>query len=273
MKLTQENIEEYILLLVDDELDDAAVAEVNTFIATHEEYRTLLDAYLSVKLDAGDAMAYPDKAHLLKAEPVAIPLQRPYRWLWSGAAVVVLMLGLSLILLRKGGDEKALPVVTLASSQAVPAKVPPVVQPAVDEDTSPASPAAVAKTTVRKQHVTTAKERAKPQPVAGHTDAVAYRVKETIPALDTRMEPRYLSEASPVVAARSLPGERAPAMLVSNRSLPTWVPVKEESLEGMNDLVNQAQELRNNISEKARMLKKASFVIRIGDKDILALGH
>lgn len=270
MKLTQENIEEYILLLVDNELDDAAVAEINAFIARHEQYRPLLEAYLSVKLDADDAMVYPGKEHLLKAEPVAVPLQRPYRWLWSGAAAVVLVLGLSLILLRKESDEKAPPVVALAS-QAVLAKVPPVVQPAADEDTSPASSAAVAKKAI-KPEVAMAKERLKPQPVAGHPDAAPYRAKETILALDTRREPRSILEASQV-AAESLAGRYVASTLTTDRGLPGWVPVKEESLEGMNDLVNQAQELRSSISEKARMLKKASFVIRIGDKDILALGH
>jgi hypothetical protein len=53
-----------------------------------------------------------------------------------------------------------------------------------------------------------------------------------------------------------------------HKSLPTWLPVAEENLQGMNDLVAHIQTLKERIQEKTQSLKNTAFVIRFGDKQI-----
>ena len=70
MNLTNENIEEYLLLLADNELNEAEENEVMAFVEQHTAYKPMLEAYLATRLDHSESFIYPDKESLLKPEPV-----------------------------------------------------------------------------------------------------------------------------------------------------------------------------------------------------------
>lgn len=273
MKLTKENIEEYLLLLVDDELDAVEAAEVKTYIAQHEEYQALLALYRATKPDHDEApYVFPDKESLLRRETAAMPVGTGKLRIWKQAAVVALFVGVGL----------ALAMIALRNDRVEISKSPSAVATAIQEDNNRTkeaerkipvqqpAPLVIAGVQKAARPLATAKARREEQPTAR---PVARLREETIAPLAAATAPAMFAEEHVAPIGQAVDREAVPTLATARKELPEWLPVKEESLDGVNDLVSQAQELRDNIAGKAKMLKKASFVIRIGDKDVLALGR
>ncbi|WP_118974624.1 hypothetical protein [Taibaiella koreensis] len=273
MKLTKDNIEEYLLLLVDEELDPAAMAEVERFLSQHGEYRPVLEAYRATKLDSEEMCFFPGKESLLRPEPAAVPLKagKSFR-LWRQAAALALLLGLGLafaLLVRRSGDT-GLPSPVQKVAVADPDKDPGLPKDTTERKIAPQPSQAIAQqpSVTRQPAVRVIPQRHSYQ----IPDRAQSRKQEAIASLATATSPAMLPEA-PLQVGQAINREWASTPLEEKKALPGWLPVKEESVEGVGELVAQAQELRDNIAEKAKMLKKASFVIRIGDKDVIALGR
>ncbi|MBR4512070.1 MAG: hypothetical protein IKO59_04670 [Bacteroidales bacterium] len=83
-----ENIEALLLQYAENELDDAARAEVEALLAAHPEYLRMLEEYdPTFRLPAPPAPEFPDKGTLLKTIPMP-------RWIvrsLSAAAVILLL--------------------------------------------------------------------------------------------------------------------------------------------------------------------------------------
>ena len=83
-----ENIEALLLQYAENELDDAARAEVEALLAAHPEYLRMLEEYdPAFRLPAPPAPEFPDKGTLLKTIPMP-------RWIvrsLSAAAVILLL--------------------------------------------------------------------------------------------------------------------------------------------------------------------------------------
>lgn len=83
-----ENIEALLLQYAENELDDAARAEVEAMLAAHPEYLRMLEEYdPAFRLPAPPAPEFPDKGTLLKTIPMP-------RWIvrsLSAAAVILLL--------------------------------------------------------------------------------------------------------------------------------------------------------------------------------------
>ncbi len=83
-----ENIEALLLQYAENELDDAARAEVEALLAAHPEYLRMLEEYdTAFRLPAPPAPEFPDKGTLLKTVPMP-------RWIvrsLSAAAVILLL--------------------------------------------------------------------------------------------------------------------------------------------------------------------------------------
>ena len=83
-----ENIEALLLQYAENELDDAARAEVEALLAAHPEYLRMLEEYdPTFRLPAPPAPEFPDKGTLLKTIPIP-------RWIvrsLSAAAVILLL--------------------------------------------------------------------------------------------------------------------------------------------------------------------------------------
>ncbi|MBP5613527.1 MAG: hypothetical protein J6X35_05230 [Bacteroidales bacterium] len=86
--MTTEDIEALLLQYAENELDDAARAEVEAMLAAHPEYLRMLEEYdPAFRLPAPPAPEFPDKGTLLKTIPMP-------RWIvrsLSAAAVILLL--------------------------------------------------------------------------------------------------------------------------------------------------------------------------------------
>ena len=90
MKLTTENVEAFLLLYAENELDAATRAEVEAFLAENPSYKELLADYdPAFRLPEPPAPAYPRKSALLRT--AVIPMW--VRWAGSAAAVLLLLAG------------------------------------------------------------------------------------------------------------------------------------------------------------------------------------
>ncbi|WP_118952750.1 anti-sigma factor family protein [Taibaiella helva] len=272
MKLTKENIEEYLLLLVDNELDAAEAAEVNAFVMQHEECRSLLELYRATKPDTGEApYVFPEKESLLRQETPAMLFGtiKPFR-MWRQAAAVALLLGtglvLTLLVARKDGKEISSP----SPSAGAITQNKKLQQEEVPKPSTPPPSTALANVYPNRRLPVAAKTA---YPDQAAVAPVKRREREEIAPLAAATLPATIAEESPAPIIQAIDRESVPALTAGRKELPGWVPVKEESLDGVNDLVSQVQELRDNLAAKAKVLKRASFVIRIGDKDLIALGR
>ncbi len=84
--ISRDNIEEYILSFVDDELSPAEVNELHTFLKNNPEYRGMLEEYQQLTLPEVN-QKHLNKEKLLRKERKIVPL-----WLPLGATGVILLL-------------------------------------------------------------------------------------------------------------------------------------------------------------------------------------
>lgn len=272
MKLSNENIEEYILLLADHELGEAEEAEVMSFIEQHAVYQPMLNAYLATRLDPADGFVFPDKDSLLQPETnITLPLQKrnikPLRWAAAAAILIGVLVAGSLLFSDreiKDSNDK-----TLASKDTI--------------RTGPAgklntiNPDTILLTKVMsKIHVTNVvnvRTSKVVRPSQIHFAAIAQatpKEKEMVPA---RLEdvalytvPTHANADAQLIAI----AEQQHGISDDNdgKSLPAWLPVNKENLQGLNDLVAHVQQLKERIEEKAQSFKKIAIVFNIGDREI-----
>jgi hypothetical protein len=268
MKVSNENIEEYLLLLADNELNKAEENEVMAFIEQHTIYKPMLEAYLATRLDSAEPFIFPDKERLLKTESTVLPLLGSNVKPLKMAAAIALLLGIGVVItLMFATDPINKDEVLITKNKAVNSKIASSIENIKDTATLIAQ--------VGKQKHANERNSKKQQKVvlkqAQNTVAniIPVRQEERVPAslastsiteiaLDAAIQPQTLVmiEEAPLEAREH------------NKSLPEWLPVSEENLQGVNDLVAHIQALKENIQEKAQSLKNTAFVIRFGDKQI-----
>ena len=91
MNINNENIEAYLLLLVDNELTAAEREEVLLFIEDDDDYQILLSQFQAAILEVDDALIFEDKASLLKQEEKVVPFFNLRSILKYAAALIVLV--------------------------------------------------------------------------------------------------------------------------------------------------------------------------------------
>lgn len=96
--VNRENYEEYMMLYVDGELDEAGEQALHAFVAAHPDLQAELAAYESCRLQPEEQLVFGDKDALLK-QPVAVASRRsvPKSW-WAYGAAAGLVLLLALLL-------------------------------------------------------------------------------------------------------------------------------------------------------------------------------
>lgn len=267
MNLSNENIEEYLLLLADNELDEAEENEVMAFVAQHSEYKPMLEAYLATRLDSTESFIFPDKESLLKPESTVLPLRRTNIKPLKLAAAVVILLGMGV-------------AITLMFTTDSP----------VDKDKVVASKDRVIKNTVVPPIKTTKDTTAVFAQVSKQSNIIGINNKQpkavninvhnmvayTTPVRQKQQVPVQLASASVneiTIGAVIQPEaialvNESPLQEREHKTLPEWLPVAEENLQGVNDLVAHIQSLKERIQEKTQSFKNTAFVIRFGDKQI-----
>jgi hypothetical protein len=271
MKLSIENIEEYILLLADQELDEAEEVEVVAFIEQHAGYKPMLDAYLATKLDPAESFVFPDKESLLKSGPVALPFQKkntkPLRW--AAAASILIGVSVAGALLFSNKEIKDSGHNSIASKDTIRKALPTIIN-----NVSPDSIllAKETKTTTASKTIPVQVSKAI-VPVQTHFAAITPELptkKETVPAKLDDVDVTKVRVYANVTADAIAMAEQEPGISDEHtgKPLPAWLPVNDENLQGVNDLVAHIQLLKERIQEKAQSLKKTAIVFNIGDREI-----
>ncbi|MFA6060101.1 MAG: hypothetical protein WC756_18000 [Taibaiella sp.] len=267
MNLSNENIEEYLLLLADKELDEAEENEVMAFVEKHVAYKPMLEAYLATRLDSTESFIFPDKESLLKPEPMVLPLRKTnVKPLKLVAAVAVLLgMGVAITLMFTTDPPANHNKGVVAKNSVIKNTVVPPIK--TTKDTT----AVFAQ--VSKQSNVIGINNKQPKAVNSNVhNTVAY----TAPVKQKEKVPVQLASASVnEIAVDAAIQPQAIAMINETASperedsvLPEWLPVSNENLQGVNDLVAHIQTLKERIQEKAQTLKNTAFVIRLGDKQI-----
>lgn len=268
METNPNNIEELILLYVDGELSTEAAASLLQYVALHPQWRTLLDEYQSLVMPQDDELVFEGKDALLQPEPQVIPFKPASKWILVRRAAAVALFagaaGLTWFLTRQDTGSilpagtpialvhQAAAVDTLA--QGIPVGVTPVqpvniaaVQPAAKPAVLPGANRPVAPVN---QQQTTAIDA-----IAVSSPALLGEQPEKQLALELQ-RPEVLTEPARQEAA------------AGPTALPTWLPVNEQKLEGLNGLLAHIRDVKDSVAAKAAQLKKTTFVIRLGDREI-----
>lgn len=268
MNLSNENIEEYLLLLADNELNEAEENEVMAFIEQHAIYKPMLEAYLATRLDNSEPFIFPDKELLLKTESMVLPLRKSNVKPLKLAAAIAILLGIGIaITLMFAIDPINKDEVLVTKNKAANNKIIPSAENIKDT-------VAMVAQVVRQKNVSEKNNKRQQKTGFSQTNStiahtVPIRQEEHVPAplastsvteisIDTDIQPQTITMAE----ERPLQGRE------HNKSLPEWLPVTAENLQGVNDLVAHIQALKESIQEKAQSLKNTAFVIRFGDKQI-----
>lgn len=251
-------------MLADGELGPEAEAAVMAFVEEHEEYRALLDLYLSLKLEPEQETVFPGRESLLHEEPLVKPLQRKRTFMLLPVAAAAACLICVLVFWGQKEPEPKRPAVAMHQEKAMPA-------PAVPSQDTGALLAAVPQDK-RRPH----KNRPEPAPVrsavaqaraAGNPDPLLpARPQQEIARLYMVREPLIVA-AEPVPVQAGVPVELLLPAVDKVIDAQEWTPFKEETVEGVEELVAQVKAIRENVQEKTRMLKKATIVFRLGDKE------
>ena len=92
--ITKQNIEEYILMYVDQELSTDESDALLLFLQQHPEYQAMLTAYQATVLELEEAIIYPDKDILYKTEApkvVVLPIANSKAKWWKMTAVAAVL--------------------------------------------------------------------------------------------------------------------------------------------------------------------------------------
>ncbi len=271
MKLTKENIEEQILLLVDGELEEEATAAVLAYIEQHTEYQPMLDAYRATQLQPEEHIFFPGKESLLREEPMVLPLQPAPRPVlrWVAAAAILIIIGTATaLLLQRSGDKGGGP--TLAVNEAgvkSPASVKPGTRSADTLTAKTTTKNVLADNKVVSPAIHRQKTRVVPQEPVVAVVPLPQREKESVTPLATASASE-MGIASGPVTATALDKRELVALSQEKEPASSWSPIKEETKQGVGELVTQIRTIKEEVKEKAQLLKGATIVFRFGDKEI-----
>ncbi len=264
MEVNDNNIEEQIMLLADGELDATAAEAVMDYIGRHAAYQEMLDMYLSVKLEPEEEIIFPDKESLLREAPTALPLKTRTAtpvWRWVAAAALLITISATAGVLLQQREPAGAPLVAIQYSASLNKLgiVP------VPEDSLVAE--VNTKQATKPEHRPVLK-RQPDDPQHSNQVVVAATTKEDRSEVVTPLA-MVREQSMPVTERPVAVLEKKEAIAVATSEFPSpWSPLKEETVEGINELVAQVRTLKEDVREKTQLLKKATIVLRLGNKEI-----
>lgn len=271
MQITEQNIEELILLYVDDELEPALAEDVLEYIVEHPQYAALLEDYQQTILTPDTTLFYDNKEELLQPERRSALLIPVGRVAMVAAATIAILLCSLLTINYLKNDSAITGIDGIAKSHTGPARIVP--------NTIPTIPTGAI--TIRKQ-ATRTQDAASYRKSSNRT--ATYEHKDT--AVNEPNKPRPLQQEVVPLPSQSVKrieqhielnaglASRIPSVdelkndLPAASKLPEWLPVEPEKLEAVNELVAQFKEVKERLQASGLTLKNASFALRIGDKEI-----
>lgn len=258
MVINKENIEEYLLLLIDGELSEAEEGEVLAFVDNHPESQLLLDAFLQTKLD-DTTIVFEDKESLLKQETVVLPIQKRKPFL-AIAAAIALLAGLGFIFSVMVKNRK--PMETSIASVTTIRKI---------TDTT-SGKGIVAESREREavkqpRKVLFVKQQAKEKSnMASATAPERGNVEALEPLPGGNYSPVVINEVRADIAINT---DRLKPITIeeSKEESRGWAPIKTEKLEVLNVLIAQVESLKDELQAKTKSLKITTVAIRLGGKE------
>ena len=262
MELNKENIEEQILLYIDAELDAEASQRLLDYIELHPEYRPLLESYQHTIALPEEEIVFEEKDSLLQPATKAIPFSG-HKMTWARAASIALLIAsAAFFLYRKNAP-------TVQPQMAGQLSVQPQNRIAAEEDLAEQALASrkepmATQHNIRPSSGTAAKKTQHAEPVVSQiTEAPPV---QHIAAIETCRQPGLIETNITVVAAIAAP---PPLVIAPERSkLPEWMPLNDEHIAAFDELLAQVQHVKEQVQQKASLLKDAGWVIRIGPKEI-----
>jgi hypothetical protein len=117
--INKENIEEYILQLVDGELDSKTHAAVMQYVASHKEAADLLAEYEACKLMTDETLLYENKLELYAIANVEVKTEKKKRALWMPLSIAASVAALIIIALVVNNKNTSIDVAQTATPQVV----------------------------------------------------------------------------------------------------------------------------------------------------------
>lgn len=268
MEINEHNIEEQILLYVDGELNAAEAALLLDYIARNPAYSTMLEDYRNTILEADATMIFPDKNSLLKSENNVVALQAKSNKWWAisaaAAALLIAVVGVNTFL-------KPAPVEppVIAKNNIVPPR------PATG-NMQPGSISLNQQTTTKPTTTTVKKSKIGTSAVQKNqreqATAVPAPEREHVPMAPistqkARTQPLTLPDAQPI-AALNMQVPEAAALPSEGLRIPDWIPVTQERVETLNELLAQVKSVKEKVVEGGKSLRNADIALRIGDMEI-----
>jgi hypothetical protein len=266
MVINKENIEEYLLLLIDGELSEADEMQVMTFVENHAEYQLLLDQYLDTKLE-DEHIVFEGKEDLIKPEENVVPFRKAGSKIFAWAAAIggVIWIGVAFQLMHSN---------KIASTSSIGKHVESANR---NVDSVPKQPLVA---TVQKEE-TTGKQAvqhfapkqinvsngvAQNITVDGGYKNVSDPVEDTLkPLTGANFKPLNANaDMTANVASLQIPQSEIEEMEPENNN--NGLP-DASRLEGVNALLAQVETLKENVESKAKIFKNMTVAIRLGGKE------
>lgn len=275
MEVNKNNIEEQILLYIDGELNTEEAKALLQYVARYPEWRTLLDEYSSLVMQPDTDMVFEGKEALLQPEVQTVAFVKKgnsFKSLrWAAAAIVVIGAAGLAWMFSRGEQGTALPGHTTIALQ--PKTTLPATATAIT-DTAAVMPVQALPATSNNR---IAHKAAAPQTILVHTpqpvpemqkkeERLAPIAGNTLALNDTKAQPLPATVMQRPEALEALREE--PQVAINTESIPAWLPVSGDKLDGVNDLVSHIREVKEKVAAKAAILKRSTFVIRLGEKEI-----
>ena len=263
MTLNKENIEEQILLFIDGELDEVAEQQLMDYIEAHPAFQAMLDEYLMAKLDVGETAIFSDKESLMRHETKVIPISKKtaFTRIAAAAAIVIVMLGSLWLFQKEEGDDQT--IIAINKYSLSPQNQTTAPQPATDTASTIAS--IKSKYDSNKTKTKIYRPAATETAVQAHEQRIAHKRTELTPIADLQHVSIQEVQANIIGTTYTIPST---AIATEDKTaLPQWLPIKEENLQGFNDLVARIEDLKETIQEKRAQLKSQTIVVSVAGKE------
>lgn len=268
MQITEQNIEELILHYIDGELDPATAEDVLEYAGKHPKFAAMLEDYQQTVLSPDANMMYPDKEELLRPEITAIPFRRRPAWKFSMTAAASVLLLLSVLAIKHIRNKEEIPTaVKIAKSHTGPAQIAAPILPAIPEAVTAKHNAGVNNMT-RPPHRNNRSAAIIQQGSATEVSQPKPQKQPEIAPLPSQKAMRIPQEIELNATMAAVISPQAETAAPARQKLPEWLPVREEKIDVVNELVAQFKEVKERFEEGGRTLKNASFALKIGDKEI-----
>lgn len=278
-----ENYEEYLILYVDDELDDDAIKALMAFLEQHPNLKKELELYQRTKLPLETAIMLSGKQDLQKNESKKIAIQPWWRY-YAAAAALLLIVFTAYKWMNKTTDntiQNELDIVKNDTANTI-------TQPIINEPESD---------TIPKQVIVQNTQSIHTKPLHQHSTSVAPINTSQHTTKPTKAEEKIQSSTenpvpeNPIVFVKEEESKTEEVIVepiknvIPNKPLQTPVAkekkfkkgllaklfINAEKQEGLEHLKNQVEEKVATVKSLNENLKNTSVEFKIGNKELLVL--